>query len=277
MKRSIFLVLVGLFCFANLTNAACPTGHVISGNMGTVCSASPCQEDPKFWCLSGGANNNNGTYLSWWNTLTGDFSGNWLTAGVNGCCGMWDPDSFPARSTMAKVEQEKDEGTNIHACWYGVHVCERPTAGSGFLCQKLYDYNMREIPSFTISVGMTSTGPGGITTISLSGWGSAVGPAHYWIQLQNGTSGTNLPPSNICSPGGTGPCPAPIRGYQIRAITTGCADGTCDDPTPAKPTTGIASDWNLTVGGGGTINGRTPTFPIAGVTIQNPATCTPAN
>lgn len=143
-----------------------------------------------------------------------------------------------------------------------------------FFTRSVY-WNMREIPIFHVS-NYSSSGLGGVTTITLSKWATSYGPAHYWAKLQNGATGSDLTLNSLCTPGGISSCPQPIAGYQIRAMTRGCADGTCNNPTPAPPTTGFAANWNLTVNNG-LIPQRVPTFPITDIQIQNPTTCTPTN
>jgi hypothetical protein len=277
MKRRLVWVIV-FFIGMVASYAAygsCPTSHPIqsSGSI-TNCGCSPTVF-PDFWCLSQGSSCNNGTYFTWLqcDTSTCWFDGNWSSSGINGCCGMWDAGGCQSKTMMATVHQNRNEGTATHGGEYNADVAEKPAASTGFLFW--LGMPMAPIPTFRIGTYI-SGGTGGVTTITLAGWGSPSGPANYWVTLQNGTHAPNLALGNNCSPGGTSPCPAPIAGYQIRAITAGCADGTCVVPTPAHPTTSLASAWNLPVGGT-SINTRTPTFPIPGITITNPATCTPLN
>lgn len=260
--------------------AACPTSHpIVHDSVGIVmaqCSPSAsCLHSPKFWCLSGGSANNNGTNTSWWVSMwspSGYFNGNWSSFGVVGCCGMWDATSFDSKTMTAIVEIASNKGLATHAGYVDVEVAE--ARSNGFLFTRPYHLYTQKIPSPYIE-NFISTGPGGVSTFDITGFldGQSI---NYWVILENEMSGNNLLLNPRCSPGGVSPCPPPIEGYKVVAITSGCADGTCNDPTPSPPTTSVASQWNLSVSNR-YIQGRVPTFPIYNVQVTNPSNENPSN
>lgn len=270
----IVMIILTIFYLAKV-QAACPTSHAIvhdgGGGVSPPCDNSPmCLHTPKFWCLSGGSGNNNGTNTSWWTGLF--FNGDWSAFGVAGCCGMWDATSFDSKTTTVVVEVAYNEGLESHAGYTDVEVAE--ARSNGFLYTRPNHLLMQKIPAPDIT-NISSTGPGGVSTFDINGffYGQSV---NYWVILENGLNGYNLGLNPRCSPGGTSVCPPPIEGYKVVAITAGCADGTCSNPSPSPPTTSIASAWNLPVSNG-YIQGRVPIFPINGVQVSNPPTEGPSN
>ena len=272
------LLVVVLLSLCEIAGASCPTNHAIRHDgAGRVINVADegCVLCPscfsRYWCLTTGyLGNNNGSSTSWWQRYSEGkwfYDGSWSDEGIMGCCGMWDSSSSGSRTMMAVVEQSRNEGSTNHAGEYEVEVGERPIEGNDFTFTRETDYEMAEIPRFRVGSVMSPYPPTYIV-ISLSGWMTGYGPAHYWIKLQNGQTGTNLTVNPICSPGGTQVCPPPIIGYQIRAIAVG---------SNARPTTSLASDWNLPVGSQGSIFGCNPSFPVPGITITTPSTCTDSN
>ena len=281
-----FLLIGVVMIFASLANASCVTNHAIQhGNLGVQnLAAAPCASCiPRFWCLSTGTINNQGTNVAWWQydapTTSWWYNGSWQNPGINGCCGMWDAVGGDSRTMMATVEAYVNEGAATHYGIYETETMEKLTAGGTdyFFTRAAY-WNFREIPYFRIAAGFANGPIGGTSSFSLMGWGtiaSGTGPAQYWARLMNGTVGANLTLGSSCTPGGTNACPAPIQGYQIRARFDGCVGGVC--PAPIRPVSSLIANWPTAAGGGGVINTRTPGFPVGGVTVANPGTNTTAN
>ncbi len=278
MKIINLITIVMILVILNIMEieGACPTSHAIVHNgLGSVipqCSPSAsCIHKPKFWCLSGGSGNNNGSYELWWNGMY--FNGDWNALGVIGCCGMWDATSFDSKTMMAIVEIAYNEGSVNHAGYTDVEVAE---AGSGgFYFTRSNNLVTQPIPRPSID-SFSSTGPGGKSTFVVKGFTTGYAPVNYWVIRQDGSSGNNLSLNPICSPGGTSACPPPIEGYRIVGITRGCADGTCNNPAPSPPTTSFASQWNLVIANSD-IQGRVPTFPVGGFEVTNPDNENPSN
>jgi hypothetical protein len=277
IKLSVLILILGIGYAMNVMGS-CPTSHPIvhdgSGGVVVPCQYIACPHTPKFWCLSGGTGNNNGTYTSWWFWYPGGkFNGDWAAAGVQGCCGMWDATSFDSKTMTAVIEVAYNEGSIAHSGYTDVEVAEGRS--NGFFFTRYYDLFAQAIPRLKIS-SFNSTGPGGVSTFQVNGFAAGSAAIDYWVILQNGTNALNLPLNPLCSPGGASPCPPPIEGYRVVAKTAGCADGTCTDPTPAPPTTSVASQWNLPVANRD-IQGRVPTFPKTGFQITNPDHVDPTN
>jgi len=276
MKKYFYFFTIFLFAAANYVMAVCPSGHPITMDSPGIPNCNCTTRAGNFWCLGCGTTANNGSNQSWLFCDAGNycyFDGNWSSPGVLGCCGMWDIGSCESRTMMAKIDQNINEGTSTHRAEYVALVREKSLTIPSY---NFPIFDFASIPGFHISAA-NSTGPGGVTTLSFDGWSTSYpGPAHYKARLQTNTDCTDCTLNPICAPGGNSPCPPPISGYRIVATTAGCADGTCDNPTPAPPPSGLPSAWNLTVTNG-IINNRVPTFPIIGVQIQNPATCNASN
>ncbi len=274
----IFVISCVLCLFGVLSYASCPTPHALqhdgAGAIQVQCNPSAsCLHNGRFWCLSGGSSNNQGTNTNWWKQYSGNiwwFDGNWADSGVNGCCGMWDAASFDSRTMMGIVEIAYNEGATTHAGYVNVEVRERPNAGTDYFFTRSNNIASSPIPAPRIT-NVVSGGLGGTSTFNVAGWKTGFSNINYWVRLQDGTTGDNLALNARCTPGGTGACPAPIQGYQIVAIYANCQDGNCNSTTdvPAPPTTSLVSSWNLTVTNG-YLSGRTPTFPLNNVQVTNP-------
>jgi hypothetical protein len=285
-KFFLGLLLVGIvMIYSNMANAVCTSNHAVMhpnngvvGLAGTTCPTCA----PRFWCLSSGTANNNGAITAWFENYSAGvwwYNGSWGNGGIVGCCGMWEASGGNSRTMMAAIEYNTGEGTATHAGMYEAEVCERPTSGTDFSFNRAYDYSFKEIPYFRIAAGFVNGPIGGTSSFNLMGWGTIVsgqGPANYWAILQNGTTtGTNVVLNALCSGGATA-CPAPIAGYQIRAAFNGCVGGVC--PAPIRPTSSLPANWAVVAGGGGVINSRVVTFPLAtAVTVANPASNTVNN
>ena len=280
MKKYFLMLALLIFVlwYAKFLPATCPTAHMIQhpGEGAIIVQCLPsgtCLHTPRFWCLSGGATNNNNGNIKWWKPYIANqwwFDGNWGNP-CDGCCGMWDPGTFDSRTMMAVVEMADNEGSTTHAGYTSVEVCERPIAGGDYFFDRATNTDSEAIPIPNIA-SVVSGGLGGTSTFNVTGWRTGTN-INYWIRLENGTIGDNLALNARCTPSGTGTCPAPIQGYQIVAIGVGCADTNCDSTTdsPAYPTTSAVSAWNLAVTNG-YLSGRTPTFPLNNVQVANPST-----
>lgn len=173
---------------------------------------------------------------------------------------MWDAESFDSRTMIFSAFQDYNPSSVNHAGMYVVVLGE----------PQMSDYTgmdgvMENLPVPSI-INFYSTGPGGHSTMTL--WNGTW--PFYYIRKMDGSHGKNLPLNDLCSPGGNSPCPPPIRGLRIKAITAPCSDNTC--VSSAFPATGVASDWNLLVHDDiwGGIGNHT-------ISIDNPTYCNETN
>ena len=266
MKKILYFALFILLLLNLRTEAACPGGTFqhTNGMISNVINSQHPNSFDKYWCLSGGASNNNGTNLSWFQQYQPGIwwiNGSWNDVGVNGCCLCSDALSFPSRTMMFKLEQNRNANTALHSGEYTVELCQKSTTNCNLT--RAYDRPFAAIPTFHIK-SYASTGAGGITTVEIDNWGSVPGPAHYWINRGDGSEGEDLPLYAKCQPDCASSCPEPIVGYRIKAIAAG-----------SPPTDGNSSNWNLTVNNG-VITPRIPNFPFT-IQIQNPSSCTSSN
>jgi len=134
MKRIILLFLlvvsIGIF-YSEISKASCPTPHAVqhpSPPTNCVSNVIDGAATGRFWCLSGGAANNNGSNTSWWvqcNVGLWRADGNWANTGVSGCCGMWDTGvSFDSKTMMLVADQNRNPGTVNHQGEYVAQVRE---------------------------------------------------------------------------------------------------------------------------------------------------------
>jgi hypothetical protein len=271
-KKSMFVFIILLSNICNLAVSTCPPNqggfiHNGAGNISNVIDNQHISNMDMYWCLTTGYFNYGGTsplgwfqqYMSgtWW------FNTQWMTPWPIGCCGCWFT-NFSSSVMIAKLEQNRNPGTAAHSGECTVELAEQNLGPQGeFWFTRSYDRPFSPLPTFHIS-NHHSTGPGGITSITIDNWGTVPGPAHYWIKEYNGPEGDDLPLNPKCSSNCSGSCPEPISGYEIRAIASG-----------NPPTTELASNWNLTVTNG-IITPRIPNFPFT-IQIQNPETCNSSN
>lgn len=268
MKKYIFtiLILIGgyLTVKANCVSSIMIQHDGAGGITNVIANQHPHPGLDRFWCLSGRLNANSDSNASWfqqYSALLWWFNGNWQDAYVVGCCSDFDPSAVQSDTMIAVLEQNRNPSTVNHTGEYIIEVAEKKAFG--FFFTRSYSRPFTPIPTFHIA-SYSSSGPGGVTTVNIDGWGDIAGPAHYWIIRKDNTEGEDLPLNPICAPNKNSPCPDPIYGYRITAIAAA-----------SPPTTGVAADWNLTVNNG-IITPRVPSFPFT-IQIQNPATCTASN
>ena len=272
LKLITFFLIIVIVIGANIIESSCPSNHNITMDEPGISNCYLDSIKAKYWCLSGGAEHNNGSDGNWLinNSENSNckINDNWGNPKVKGCCGMWDASSFDSKIVMATIEQPQLEEAIYHWADYYAVLAERESEGF-----HLPKGTFKAIPTFNISEAK-STGPGGFTFITLNDWGKIRGPAHYRIKLKNGVICDDCDFDSLCSPNGNSICPPPIIGYQIRAITAPCTDEDCMFPAPPKD--GLSLSWNTPVING-TITGRNPIFPIDNIRIINPAECNSTN
>lgn len=269
MKKILYIIsfLSILTLVRTEIKASCPHSVIFQHDNGMISNVIDNQHPSsvdRYWYLSVASTNNNGFNTSWFQQYSGGLlfiSGSWGDPFVQGCCFCSDPVSYPSRTMMFKLEQNRNPNTALHSGEYTVELCE----GSVNYCFLTRSYNrpFSAISTFHIK-NYTSTGEGLTTTVEIGNWGTVVGPVHYWIKRADGSEGEDLPLNPRCQPDCQTTCPEPIVGYNILAIAAGSA-----------PTQGNYDAWNLNVTGG-TITLGIPNFPFS-VQIQNPVSCTSSN
>ncbi|OGF62862.1 MAG: hypothetical protein A2Y62_08330 [Candidatus Fischerbacteria bacterium RBG_13_37_8] len=256
MKKIVLCFAILLMSYA-FVNAACTSPcafqqpwYMTSG----VKDAGPWTNGTtqNFWCLSdpSGANDQ-GTGANWWVLYTPtvwQINGNWGNGGVDGCCGMA-AEGFDSMAMMVALWQDDNPATAAHSGEYFIVSARKDTTNGFFrLWQAAADlpFGTMPVPAFS-----GATTGGGNVTITLNGWrtGSAVNYYH-WPGTGEMNPTQNGAVANVCSPGRTAVCPAPVTGYNIMSFSSPCG---------TAPANGLASAW--TGGGAGCAIAGRATLP----------------
>jgi len=264
----ILILVITIFYLINEAEATCLSlPNVIRHNdIGKITNViePPSNLAARYWCLSEPFNNS-GIDMSWFEQYSVGIW--WFNDGLdwngifpNGCCSCISTQSL-SDTMIGIVEQVRNDGTEAHIGEYIVEVAA--IRNNNFYFTRTYNRALAAIPTFHIA-NYYSTGPGGKTIVTIDGWGTVPGPAHYWVIREDGTEGIDLALDNNCAPNCNSPCPEPIKGYKIMAKAAG-----------SPPTSSNISDWNQTVINS-EITPRIPSFPKV-IEIANPYNCNANN